>query len=70
MRALMVFFQFVLLLLSLIMALASGVLFVSHGGPSLEFAKALALFVVFIGLLLVTERLSTGRWFRWSRRNP
>ncbi|MFF1678360.1 hypothetical protein ACFVYG_20265 [Streptomyces sp. NPDC058256] len=66
-RALRVFCQFALTLLILTTVLASGVLFVAHDGPSVELAEALGLLAVFIGLLLITERLSTGRWHRWSR---
>lgn len=68
MRALTVFFQGVLTLGIVIMTMASGIVLVAHQGPSVELAKALGLLVLFLAPLLVTERLTTGRWFRWSRR--
>ncbi|MFD5079652.1 hypothetical protein [Streptomyces sp. NPDC058371] len=68
MRALTVLFQVVLTLGAVVMLLASGILLVAHDGPSVELAKALGLLVMFLALLLITERLTTGRWTRWSRR--
>lgn len=68
MRGLTVFAQFVCTLGVVTMALASGLLLVSHHGPSLELAKALAVLATFVGLLLIIGRCTTGRWWRWSRR--
>ena len=68
MRRLTVFFQGVLTLGIVIMMLVSGLMLVAHDGPSVELAQALGLLVLFLGLLMVTERRTTGRWFRWSRR--
>ena len=68
MRSLTMFFQGVLTLGVIVMMLVSGLLLVAHDGPSLKLAQPLGLLVLFLGLLLVTERLTTGRWFRWSRR--
>ncbi|WP_225637432.1 hypothetical protein [Streptomyces solaniscabiei] len=67
MRALTVFFQFVLTLGVVITVLAGGLLLV-NGSSILEFGKALGLLALFLALLLVIERRTTGRWFRWSRR--
>ncbi|MFF8431043.1 hypothetical protein ACF07Y_39100 [Streptomyces sp. NPDC016566] len=68
MRTLTAFFEFFLMLWALIMVLTSGVLLVSYGGPSIELAKALAVLAVLITLIMLTERLTTGHWWRWSRR--
>ncbi|MFE7649907.1 hypothetical protein [Streptomyces phaeoluteigriseus] len=68
MRALTVFFQFLLTLGVVVMSLASGLVFVAHDGPSVELAKALGLLALFFALLLVTGSWTTGRWLRWSRR--
>ncbi|MCX4681426.1 hypothetical protein OG413_40220 [Streptomyces sp. NBC_01433] len=68
MRRLTVFFQGVFALGFVVMMLVSGLTLVAHDGLSVELAQSLGLLVLFLGLLLVTERLSTGRWFRWSRR--
>ncbi|MFE7777694.1 hypothetical protein ACFU5O_28100 [Streptomyces sp. NPDC057445] len=67
-RSLTVFVQFVLVLGVVVLTLASGLLLVAHRGPSVELAKALALLIGCVALLSVTERLTTGRWFRWQRR--
>ena len=67
-RSLTVFFQFVLTLLFIIFGLASAVLLIAHRGMSIELAQSLGLLGSCLALLLVTERLTTGRWFRWSRR--
>lgn len=68
MRALTVLFQFVLALGVVITMMASGLVLLAHGGPSVELAKAVGLLFLFLALLLVTERRTTGRWFRWSGR--
>ncbi|MEV4872831.1 hypothetical protein [Streptomyces syringium] len=68
MRALTVFFQFVLTLSFITMMMASGIVLVAHGGPSVELAKAIGLLALSLALLLVIERRTTGRWVRWSRR--
>lgn len=68
MRALTVFFQFILTLCALILGLASGILLVTHRGPSTELAQALTLLAGCIALILVTEYRTTGRWGRWPRR--
>lgn len=65
---LMVFFQGVLGLGVVVMSLTSGLMLVRHDGPSVELAQSLGLLVLLLGLLLVTGRWMTGRWFRWSRR--
>ncbi|MFD7954256.1 hypothetical protein ACFV4X_12245 [Streptomyces ardesiacus] len=68
MRRLMVFFQGVLGLGVVIMSLVSGLMVLRHNGPSTELAQSVGLLVLLLGLLLVTGRQMTGRWFRWSRR--
>ncbi|MFF3957505.1 hypothetical protein ACFYY1_30470 [Streptomyces sp. NPDC001890] len=68
MRPLTVFFQRLLVLGVVTMMLVSVLMLLAHDGLSVEFAQSLALLILFLGLLLVTERLSTGRWTRWSRR--
>ncbi|MFD6329171.1 hypothetical protein ACFWGI_06280 [Streptomyces niveus] len=68
MRALTVFIQSLLTLGVVITMMTSGLVLVAHGGPSVELAKAVGLLALFLALLLVTERLTTGRWSRWSRR--
>ncbi|MEU3640940.1 hypothetical protein AB0H23_32545 [Streptomyces albogriseolus] len=68
MRRLMVFFQGVLALGFIVMLLVTGLMYVAHDGPSVELAQSVGLLLLFLGLLLVTERRTTGRWFRWSRR--
>ncbi|MFD8897599.1 hypothetical protein [Streptomyces ardesiacus] len=67
MRGLTVFFQGVLTLGVVVMMLVSGLVVVSRG-VSVELAQSLGLLALFLGLLLVTERRMTGRWFRWSGR--
>ncbi|MFH8257624.1 hypothetical protein [Streptomyces roseolus] len=68
MRLLMVFFQGVLGLGFVVMSLVSGLMWVRHDGPSVELAQSVGLLILFLGLLLVTGRGMTGRWFRWSCR--
>ncbi|MGW3928702.1 hypothetical protein ACWECC_11430 [Streptomyces microflavus] len=68
MRRLTVFFQGVLALGVVVMMLVSGLMLLAHDGLSVELAQSLGWLALFLGLLLVTERLSTGRWVRWSRR--
>ncbi|MCX4826887.1 hypothetical protein OG883_45455 [Streptomyces sp. NBC_01142] len=68
MRRLTVFFQGVFALGFVIMMLVSGLMLLAHDGLSVELTQSLGLLALFLGLLLVTERLSTGRWSRWSRR--
>lgn len=68
MRSLMVFFQRVFAFGFVVMLLVSGLVYVSNDGPSIELAQAVGLLLLFLGLLLITERRMTGRWFRWSRR--
>lgn len=63
-----VFVQGVLTLCVITMTLVSGIVLVAHDGPSVELAQAVGLLALFLGLLLVIERRTTGRWFRWSRR--
>ncbi|GAA2720404.1 MULTISPECIES: hypothetical protein [Streptomyces] len=67
MRGLMVFFQGVFALGFVVMVLVTG-MYVAYDGPSVELAQSVGLLVLFLGLLSVTERWMTGRWFRWSRR--
>jgi hypothetical protein len=38
------------------------------GGSGVVLAEAFGLLAVFLGLLLITERATTGRWTRWSHR--
>ncbi|MYS33655.1 hypothetical protein K388_05997 [Streptomyces sp. KhCrAH-43] len=65
---LMVFFQGVLGLGVVVMSLVSGLMVLRHDGPSTELAQSVGLLVLLLGLLLVTGRRMTGRWFIWSRR--
>ncbi|MEU6290228.1 hypothetical protein [Streptomyces sp. NPDC046988] len=65
---LMVFFQGVLGFGVVVMSLVSGLMVLRHDGPSTELAQSVGLLVLLLGLLLVTGRRMTGRWFRWSRR--
>ncbi|MEU6070532.1 hypothetical protein ABZ864_40360 [Streptomyces sp. NPDC047082] len=65
-RPFAVFAQFVLTLMALVLALAT--VFIARQGMSVQLVQTLGLFVACLGLLAVTERLTTGRWFRWSRR--
>ncbi|MFI1700409.1 hypothetical protein ACH419_31130 [Streptomyces bobili] len=67
MRSLTVLVQGVLTLGVVVMMLVSGLMVVSRG-VSLELAQAVGLLALFLGLLLVIERGTTGRWSRWSRR--
>ncbi|MFI9772752.1 hypothetical protein ACIHJG_38830 [Streptomyces sp. NPDC052415] len=67
MRGLTVFLQGVLTLAVVIMMLVTGLVVLSRG-VSVELAQSLGLLALFLGLLLVTERRMTGRWFRWSGR--
>jgi len=67
-RRLTMFVQLVLTILIIVFTLASGVLVMSHHGLSIDVIEALALLSACFGALLVTHRLDTGRWFRWSRR--
>jgi hypothetical protein len=67
MRSLTVFVQGVLTLGVVIMTLVSGLMLVAHDGLSVELAQSLGLLALFLGLLLVIQRGTTGRWFRWSR---
>ncbi|MFJ5819395.1 hypothetical protein ACIQGT_36715 [Streptomyces sp. NPDC093108] len=68
MHGLAVFFQGVFVLGIVVMTLVSGLMLLAHGGLSVELAQSVGLLALFLGLLLVTERLSTGHWTRWSRR--
>jgi hypothetical protein len=67
MRSLTVFVQVVLTLGVVIMTLVSGLMLVAHDGLSVELAQSLGLLALFLGLLLVIQRGTTGHWFRWSR---
>ncbi|MFB7836159.1 hypothetical protein [Streptomyces sp. NPDC056056] len=67
-RSLARFLQFVLVLAFVVLALVSGLLAYGHRGMSTELAQTLGLLLLCLVLLLVTERLTTGRWTRWSRR--
>jgi hypothetical protein len=66
-RSLTALFQLALTAGIVVFGLASGVLLVANG-PTLEFAKAAGLLCGCLALLLVTERVTTGRWTKWSRR--
>ncbi|MGZ2358451.1 hypothetical protein LRE75_17395 [Streptomyces sp. 372A] len=68
MLRLLVFIESVLGFGIVIMSLVSGLMVLRHDGPSAELAHSVSLLALFLGLLLVTERAMTGRWFRWSRR--
>ncbi|MFD7861542.1 hypothetical protein [Streptomyces sp. NPDC059783] len=65
---LVVFIQGVLGLGIAVMSLVSGLMLVRHKGASVELAQSAGLLVLLLGLLLLTERRITGRWFRWQRR--
>lgn len=67
-RPLIVFVQFLLTLLIVIFGLTSAVLLHAHQSISVELVQSLALLGCCCALLLITERLTTGRWFRWQRR--
>jgi hypothetical protein len=67
MRSLTVFVQRVLTLGVVIMMLVSCLMLFAHDGLSVELAQSLGLLALFLGPLLVIERRTTGRWFRWSR---
>lgn len=58
--------QLVLVLASIVLGLATTMLFHS-GGFTVPFFQSLGLFVGSFALIMVTERLTTGRWHRWSR---
>jgi len=58
--------QLVLVLAFVVCFMASGLLLYS-GGFTVEFLKGLALTMGILALLMVTERITTGRWHRWSR---
>ncbi|MFE7332552.1 hypothetical protein ACFU8W_48495 [Streptomyces sp. NPDC057565] len=66
-RSLVVLFQLVLAVALIVLGLASVQLLRANGLDQ-ESAKALGLLAGCIFLILVTERLTTGRWTRWSRR--
>jgi hypothetical protein len=58
--------QLVLVLAFIVLGLATALLFHS-GGFTVPFFQSLGLFAGSFALLMVTERLTTGRWHRWSR---
>ncbi len=58
--------QFVLVLAFVVCAMATGLVLYS-GGFTVEFLKGLGLTSGILALLLVVERMTTGRWHRWSR---
>ncbi|PQM20554.1 hypothetical protein Sfr7A_25490 [Streptomyces xinghaiensis] len=55
----MVLAQGVLVLLIVVMAMTSGLLLISHGGPSFELVKVLAVLAVLIALLVILGRRTT-----------
>jgi ABC-type nickel/cobalt efflux system permease component RcnA len=58
--------QFVLVLAFIVCAMATG-LALYGGGFTVEFLKGLGLTSGILALLMVAERITTGRWHRWSR---
>ncbi|RNG32185.1 hypothetical protein EEJ42_08140 [Streptomyces botrytidirepellens] len=68
MRRLTVFVQGILAFGVGIMMLVSCLMAAAHGGLSVEVAQSVGLLALFLGLLLIIERRTTGRWHRWSRR--
>ncbi|MFE8941152.1 hypothetical protein ACFYNX_27220 [Streptomyces sp. NPDC007872] len=62
------FLQFVLVLAFVVLAMVSGLLAYWHRGMSTELCQTLGLLLGCLALLLLIERLTTGRWTRWSRR--
>lgn len=58
--------QLVLVLAFIVLGMATALLFRS-GGFAVPFFQSLGLFAGNFALLMVTERLTTGRWHRWSR---
>ncbi|MEV6676274.1 hypothetical protein AB0N09_05310 [Streptomyces erythrochromogenes] len=67
-RSLVVLLQVVLVLAFIVLALTSVFLAYKHRGMSIELAQALGLLFGCLAILFITERLTTGRWSRWSRR--
>lgn len=66
-RPLAVFFAWVLTLAVVVLVLTCGVLVLSHRGLSVELFQALALLALCMPLLMVCNKILTGRWHRWSR---
>lgn len=58
--------QLVLVIAFSVLGLATALLF-HRGGFTVPFFQSLGLFAGSLALLMVTERLTTGRWHRWSR---
>ncbi|MEU4964922.1 hypothetical protein [Streptomyces smyrnaeus] len=68
-RPLIMFFGVILMLAIVVLTPTCGLLFVSHGGLSLDLFEALALLVLCFALLMGCSRLLAGHWHRWSRRS-
>ncbi|MFI8928727.1 hypothetical protein ACIG3E_13750 [Streptomyces sp. NPDC053474] len=58
--------QLALVLAFVVLGLATALLFHSDGF-TVPFFQSLGLLVGDLALLMITERLTTGRWHRWSR---
>ncbi len=58
--------QLVLVLAFVALSLATALLFHS-GGFTVPFFQGLGLLVGNLALMMITERLTTGHWHRWSR---
>jgi len=58
--------QLALVLTFVVLGLATALLFYG-GGLTVPFFQSLGLLAGDFALLMVTERLTTGRWHRWSR---
>ncbi|MDI6410612.1 hypothetical protein [Streptomyces albus] len=58
--------QLVLVLTFVVLGLVTASLFHS-GGFTVPFWQGLGLLVGDLALMMITERLTTGRWHRWSR---
>lgn len=63
-----VLLQVVLVLAFTVLALTSVFLAYKHRGMSIELAQVLSLLLACLAVLFITERFTTGRWSRWSRR--
>ncbi len=58
--------QLVLVLAFVVLSLATALLY-HRGGFAVPFFQSSGLLVGDLALMMITERLTTGRWHRWSR---
>ncbi|MGP3951260.1 hypothetical protein [Streptomyces sp. 7N604] len=65
-RLLTPFVYLIFTIAGLILFMAALIL--ASDGMSIDLIEALALLAACLTVLLITHRLDTGRWFRWSRR--